>query len=363
MSELAELRDRLAEIDRELVRGMAARQRLAEAIGRRKESEARGLRDFAQEKRVIERARRLAREESLSPDLAGQVLELLIEASLVTQEEQRVASRSGGLGRRALVIGGGGRMGGWLVRFLQSQGFQVEIADPAGASSSEAPWFPDWRQSSLEQDLVIVAAPLRATAVILDELAQRRPSGVVFDVGSLKAPLRTGLERLVHAGVRTSSMHPLFGPDTRLLAGRHVVVIDLGMPEANETVRSLFAPTMAEVITMDLASHDRIMAQVLGLSHALNIAFLAALAESGSTLEELARLSSTTFARQLAVATPVSRENPRLYFEIQYLNEFGGEVLDTLVSVATRIRDVVRAGDENGFVALMEAGRAFTRGA
>ncbi len=362
MTDLVELRDRLASVDRELIRGIAERQRLAEAIGRRKEADARGLRDFAQEKRVIERARDLAREASLSGDLAERVLELLIEASLATQEEQRVTTRSEGSGKRALVIGGNGRMGGWLVRFLLSQGFQVEIADPAG-SPRDVPVMADWRASALDHDLVIVAAPLRATATILDGLADRRPTGIVFDVGSLKAPLRTGLEKLVGAGVRTTSIHPLFGPDTRLLAGRHVVVIDLGVPEANDVAGSLFAPTMAEVVTMDLASHDRTMAQVLGLSHAVNIAFLAVLAESGSTREELARLSSTTFARQLAVARPVAGENPRLYFEIQHLNDFGGEVLDTLVSAVTRIRDTVQSGDESGFVGLMESGRAFLSGA
>ena len=42
-----------------------------------------------------------------------------------------------------------------------------------------------------------------------------------------------------------------------------------------------------------------------------------ALAGSGETAERLARLSSTTFDRQLAVAEVVAQENPRLYFEIQ----------------------------------------------
>jgi chorismate mutase/prephenate dehydrogenase len=360
MTELDTLRNALAEVDRRLIEAIAARQTIARAIGQRKEAEASGLRDFAQEKRVLERGRSLARDAGVGGDLAERVLELCIEASLTAQEEQRVTHRSGGSGKRVLVIGGGGRMGSWLVGFLLTQGFRVEVADPAG-TDQEVSWIADWRDSPLDHDLVIVTAPLRASAIILHELAGRRPGGVVLDVGSLKAPLQGGLGALRAAGVRVTSIHPLFGPDTRLLAGRHVVIVDLGVPEANAAARALFAPTMAEVVTMDLERHDRIMARVLGLSHALNIAFLGVLAGGDSKADELARLSSTTFARQLAVATPVARENPRLYFEIQHLNPFGVEVLDALALVVARLRDTIRSGDEAGFVGLMEAGRRWSQ--
>ena len=59
------------------------------------------------------------------------------------------------------------------------------------------------------------------------------------------------------------------------------------------------------------------IAYVLGLSHALNIAFFTALADSGEAAPALAKLSSTTFDEQLAVARKVSDDNPSLYFEIQ----------------------------------------------
>ena len=48
--------------------------------------------------------------------------------------------------------------------------------------------------------------------------------------------------------------------------------------------------------------HDRLIAYVLGLSHARNIAFFTALADSGEAAPKFARLSSTTFDSQLEVA-------------------------------------------------------------
>ena len=68
---------------------------------------------------------------------------------------------------------------------------------------------------------------------------------------------------------------------------------------------------MADLVVMGLDEHDRLIAFVLGLSHALNIAFFTALAESGEAAPRLARMSSTTFDAQLDVATRVAAREPR----------------------------------------------------
>src|SRR5260370_15302178 len=155
-------------------------------------------------------------------------------------------------------------------------------------------------------------------------LAERKPRGLIFDLGSLKTPLRAGLDGLVKAGCRVTSLHPMFGPDKELLSGRHVIFIDLGDQDALQEAQELFAPTMAERVVMGLDEHDRLIAYVLGLSHALNIAFFTALADSGEAAPRLAKLSSTTFDAQLEMATRVAADSPDLYFEIQSLNAYGG---------------------------------------
>jgi len=147
---------------------------------------------------------------------------------------------------------------------------------------------------------------LGITAAILEQLARHRPPGLVFDIGSLKTPLRKGLESLRQAGVRVSSVHPMFGPDTDLLSGRHVIHVDVGRPDAVADAQALFASTMAEQVVTTLDDHDRLIAYVLGLSHAINIAFFTALADSGEAAPRLARLSSTTFDAQLGVASLVA---------------------------------------------------------
>jgi chorismate mutase/prephenate dehydrogenase len=245
------------------------------------------------------------------------------------------------------------------VRFLSSQGFTVEVADPTGAPAG-VPLVADWHNTDLNQyDYIILATPLGITDPILRDLALRRPTGVIFDVGSLKSPLRSGLLALKSHGCRVTSVHPMFGPDTELLSGRHVVFVDLGNAEALASARELFAPTMAEQVVMSLDDHDRLIAYVLGLSHALNIAFFTALAESGEAAPRLARMSSTTFDSQLDVATRVAQESPDLYFEIQSLNDYGAESLEALAKAVERIRTAVLSQDPGAFAALMRRGRDY----
>ncbi|HEY8520520.1 MAG TPA: prephenate dehydrogenase/arogenate dehydrogenase family protein [Gammaproteobacteria bacterium] len=355
---LDELRKRLSQVDREIIDLIAARQRIVGEIGAHKIQNAVPTRDYEREREVLKGAREQAAALGLDPELAAEIMTLLIRSSLTHQEQTRVAATTSGAGKRVLIIGGAGKMGAWFGRFLSSQGFAVEVADPSTAATP-FPRVEDWRAIPLDHDIIVVATPMKVTNAVLLELAERRPRGLVLDIGSLKTPLREGLKRLAEAGCRVTSIHPMFGPDTRLLSGRHVVFVDVGVPAATEEARALFASTMAEAIDMSLEEHDRVMAYVLGLSHALNLAFFTALAESGELVPRLQKLSSTTFDAQLKVTSLVARDNPHLYFDIQALNEYGPAALEALRTATERIQRLVAEGDEEGFVALMTAGRRY----
>ena len=354
------LRTELGEIDRQILGLVARRQAVAQRIGQVKRDAGIPTRDYRQEKDVVERARAAAVQHGLPAALGEDLVLTLIRGSLTVQEKDTVAATGEGAGRRVLVIGGAGHMGRWFVRYLAAQGFAVEIADPSDGPDGVVN-HRDWRSVALDHELIVVAAPMPATAAILEAMAAAPPRGVVFDVGSLKSPLRRGLHALRAAGARVASIHPMFGPDTELLSGRHVIFVDVGAPDATAAVRALFEPTMATLVEMDLESHDRLIAYVLGLSHALNIAFFTALADSGEAAPRLATLSSTTFDAQLGVAAKVAQEHPDLYFEIQSLNDYGTESLSALLYAVERLRSVVRAGDLEGFRALMTRGKAYLK--
>ncbi len=354
---LDELRKNLSVVDRRLVEMIAERQRIVADIGKTKQMAGTGTRDYAREKDVLDMGRKQAAEMGVDPDLVENLLEMLIRTSLESQERDRVVAEGRGDGRHALVIGGAGKMGRWFADFFSSQGFATTIADTTVEDGPSH--FKNWTDAGVDYDVIVVAAPLAVSGRILAQLAVLKPKGLVFDIGSLKSPLLDGLRELQSAGCRVTSLHPMFGPDTRLLSGRHLIFCDVGDAEATASAKELFSATMVEQLDMGLEDHDRLIAYVLGLSHALNIAFFTALSESGEAAPRLAQMSSTTFDSQLLVSQAVAQDNPHLYFEIQNLNKFGLGPLDALCEAAGRIRETVAGGDEKAFVDLMQKGRDY----
>ena len=354
---LENLRSELSAVDRQLVELIAERQRIVGEIGRSKQSAGRATRDYEREREVLEKARRRAESLNVDPNIAEEILTTLIRSSLTHQERSRVVAEGKGDGRSVLVIGGAGKMGGWFVDFFKSQGFATTIADTTAEDGPAS--FSDWEAAGVDYHIIVVATPMAVSGDILTGLASRSPDGLVFDIGSLKTPLKSGLSALAQAGCKVTSLHPMYGPDTELLSGRHLIFVDAGSPEATAEAKELFGATMVDELDMGLDEHDRLISYVLGLSHALNIAFFTALAESGEAAPQLARLSSTTFDAQLLVSAAVAQDNPYMYFEIQHLNKFGLDPLDALLESVARIREVVADGDESSFVQLMQNGREY----
>ena len=82
MPDLDELRTELATIDRDLLALIARRQAVAQQIGHIKRASGIPVRDFRQEREVVERARAAASAAGLSPQLGEELVLTLIRASL-----------------------------------------------------------------------------------------------------------------------------------------------------------------------------------------------------------------------------------------------------------------------------------------
>jgi chorismate mutase/prephenate dehydrogenase len=360
--ELLQLRDRLDAIDSGIIDLIAERLSVVNAIGEHKLKTGAPLRHYAREREVIDRGMDRAESLGLSARLAREVLETIIHHSIGDQESYKLAQSEHGQGKQALVIGGLGRMGEWMSRYLDMVGYHVDVADP---NEKETPFdrLENWEASVNDYDLVVVAVPLRPSNDILHRLAELRPRGLVFDIGSLKSPMRSGLDALHKAGCRVCSVHPMFGPDEIGLSGRHILFVDAGHAEALGEARALFAHTAAECVDLSLEEHDEVMAWVLGLSHLVNIAFASALAESGEAVPLLRQISSSTFNAQLKVAAQVVSENPHLYYEIQQGNAMTVEVVDHFRRVLDELSRAVQDEDEDSWTRAIDiANRRISKG-
>jgi len=315
---LDELRTTLTELDEQLLGLVARRQALSEQVAAVKRASGRATRTSCGNGRSFFAAERRTATGHFAG--SGRIVAAAVDPVVAgDQEHARVAAHAHGSGKRALVIGGCGKMGGWFSEFLASQGFRWPYptrreawrASTGSTGGRRCARFRRHRPRHSAGRHVGFAGVARQT----------RASGLIFDLGSLKTPLRAGLEALVKAGCRVTSLHPMFGPDTELLSG------DTSFSSIWECGCIAGSPGIVRTdhgrtVIMDLDEHDRLVAYVLGLSHALNIAFFTALAESGEAAMRLGQLSSTTFDSQLEVASRVAAESPELYFEIQSLNEY-----------------------------------------
>jgi chorismate mutase/prephenate dehydrogenase len=351
-SELSELRQRLDEIDTGIVDLIAERQQVVTIIGEHKLKTGLPLRHFEREREVIDRGMERAESQGLSGEVARDILETLIHHSLSNQETYQLAQSDHGQGQRALVIGGLGRMGVWMSRYLDMVGYKVDVSDTAGG---ETPFgqVDDWEAVAENYDLIVVAVPLRPSNDILLRLAEIRPPCLVFDIGSLKSPMREGLDALRASGCRVCSVHPMFGPGEIGLSGRHILFVDVGNSAALQEARALFSHTAADCVELSLEEHDEVMAWVLGLSHLVNIAFAGTLAESGEAVPLLRQISSSTFNAQLKVATQIASENPHLYYEIQQGNANTAEVTEHFRKVLDELARAVVEEDEAVFTRYM----------
>lgn len=327
--EIERLREEIRALDRALVELTARRLQLAKRVGELKQSVKQPIRNFVVEAEAIRLVREAAERLHVRPELAEELLKLEIAESLRVQEKDRVQrSRPEGTAGRALVVGGAGNMGKWFLEFLESKGYQCSVADLRGAPPGR-PQVTDVPGEAAGFDIILLATPPSVTSDVLRSL-KGRTTALILEIASLKAPVVDALRELAASGANVASIHPMWGPKTEILAGRNVAICLLTEGPQARAARKLFEDTAANIVELPIEQHDRLMALVLGLPHAVNLIFGHALATQPIALSEVSGLGGPTFQKQVAVGAEVAGENKDLYFEIQRLNPHTAEVLSSL---------------------------------
>ena len=332
------------------------RFRLAATVGRLKAERGQPVAVPEVEQRVLLRAREAAELCGTSPEVMESIFAAIIRGSVERQHRVGVELRARG-GAHVLVLGAAGAMGGWLRRFLEGIGHSVEGVDVAWAGSPPA----KGRYASLEDvrdigafDAVFVSVPLETTGEVLTALAADAPSAPVFEIASIKSHLKEPLEALRRAGTPAISLHPMFGPGKspyEPLTVVHAVAEDEAAERA--IVLELLAHPYLDLVSLPFAHHDRVMGWLLGLAHLTGLLFADALSRSGLDPVEFERAASTTFSRQVATARSVLEEDPELYFTIQRLNPYRGEVYAALTAALGELTGAVERDDPETFAGVV----------
>ena len=187
-----------------------------------------------------------------------------------------------------LCIIGPGLIGGSIARMVREKGGVARhVVTFAASEASRARvrelGFADEVADSLAEavrgaDGVILCIPVGAYAAVMAQIAPYLAEGCILtDAGSTKGSVVRDLSPLLPPGVHLVPAHPMAGtehsgPDSgfaTLFEGRYCIITPLeGVPpEAVAKVRALWEAAGSLVETMDVATHDKVVAMVSHLPH------------------------------------------------------------------------------------------------
>lgn len=346
---LDQLRNEIARLDRQILELVAERVSVARSIGELKMERGLPVRNLEVEEKVLKRHLDIAIELGLNPRAVRDISRVLIQEAI---EEQASLPRPEERQKNIMIIGGAGKMGRWMTNLLSSCGHIIHVMDPKDGGSCTL-------EDAADMDVVMVSAPISKVDGLLQQLdGLTGEKTLIFDISSLKSPFTETLRRMA-ASKKVCSVHPMFGPSARSMYDRNLLLCDCGCQEAVDEAKELFDDHGARMTVIPLEEHDRYMSYVLGMSHAVNIAFFTAVERSGVPLEEFERMASTTFLKHLDTARSVASEDPDLYHEIQHLNQKSHDSWEAFSNAVAMVKDASLREEPSAFRAIMERGRRY----
>jgi len=164
------------------------------------------------------------------------------------------------------------------------------------------------------------------------------------------------------AGLRVTSVHPMFGPNLWPLSSGNIIFSDCGNAVAVLEAKELFRPSGASFVDVSLDHHDEFMAFLLGLSHLCLLTFAGCVAHSPFDLAGLKRPAGTTFSRLSTAAAGLLADPPALLRDIQALNPHTPAMHRRVRDVMDEWQRAAAAPDGSGFFRLIEEARAYFEG-
>lgn len=234
--------------------------------------------------------------------------------------------------RNVAVIGAAGKMGKWLCRFLLNEGFNVfandlRIDELTKLKNS----IPNINICSLEKcvtnsETVIISVPIDSFKSVIRELKPYvRDDQLVIDVCSVKKFPVTVMHSELKKGIKLGT-HPLFGPGTKSINKKKVVLTPINEEEVNlasEIIKWL-GERGCYGILLDPSEHDSLMTVMMGIPHAVGLILSKYL--SGLDLNTLEFLNTPTYNFMMRYSTAILGGNLDLYISIQRHLEVSNEL-------------------------------------
>lgn len=334
---------------------MFQREQVAFEIGLVKKKDGLPVTDKARENKVKESYSKRAAEKGCDEATVRRIAEVLVSGAVKIQNRRIKKDLEG---KVALVVGGSGRMGAWFCRRLSNRGAKVFVWDPRGRLEGYDN-VKDLSQIVRNADIIVISSPLGVAPAELKLVLQAEPSGLVFDVCSVKSHIAGQLRSAARAGIKVASIHPMFGPNVPTPNGRNVIICDCGSRDGTSLAEKLVSGAGANIVRISLEEHDELMAYVLGLAHINTLLFATTLSRSKRSLNDFTHVQGPSFERMVAASRDLSNESVRVYHDIQSLNPHTRPMFSKFVNIVKLLNRISIQRESTEFRKLMESNKKY----
>ncbi len=344
---LAELRQRIDELDHQLIELLARRQQVVTEVVSYKREHQLPVCHPAREADLLDDRRRRARAAGLDPDCIEEIFRNIMRHSRTTQtrEISRIGVRPGA---RVLLVGGGGAMGSLFAGWFKNSGYKVRILEIDGWGAVE--------ELCRDLDLALVTVPIAKTAEVVARLAPYLPPGCILaDLTSIKQESLKAMLELYSGPVL--GFHPMFGPDIRTME-RQIIVLTPGREDADSRWPvEQFTTWGAVIVRATAIEHDEIMAVVQALRHFATFVFGRFLYRRRVDLKRTLEFSSPIYRLELDMVGRLFAQDPELYCEIIFATPERIRLLKEYISSLEQNLELLQAAENETTPGPAAAGR------
>ena len=339
--QLGVLRDEIDDIDSQLVALLAKRRAVTTKVGLLK-SEV-GMPIFApdREAKLLKVRRQQAIEAGLAPELIEDILRRLMQDSYLSQDASGYRCVKPDC-KKVVVIGGQGQLGSIFVDLFTRSNYQVQVLEQA-----------DWPNSAsilADTSLVIVAVPIRLTAMIIQKLSQLPDDCILADITSIKeSPLYEMMK--IHSGP-VLGLHPMFGPDVTGLVKQTIIACDGRFPEHYHWLLEQFQVWGAKIYPVEAHDHDQAMSMVQVMRHFSTIAYGYHLMTEGADIAQLVEMSSPIYRLELIMVGRLFAQDPVLYTDIIFANQDNIAMMKRFAYRFLELLEDVQLNDKDAFTTM-----------
>ena len=268
-----------------------------------------------------------------------------------------------------LAILGLGLIGGSLARALRERDFCERVIayghrEPSLRRGKEMGIIDDYTLDLDEvverAEILVICTPTLIAANVLAEILPRLEgrdnAPVVTDAASVKGSLMTAAVKACHGEFppRFVMGHPIAGSERSgveasradLYENHRVIItpVEENDPSALSLVRDMWAATGAEVVDMDVARHDAVLAATSHLPHVLAYALVDALAQTEGS-EDVFRCAAGGFRD----FTRIASSDPVMWRDIAIANKSALlDAIDLFSDHLGQLRTAVASEDADG---------------